>query len=443
MKLTKRFEQYLRQTCGVETDDRLLVAVSGGIDSVCLLFLLKEIQNDIAIIHCNFQLRGEESDEDEQFVSELGQKLTVPVFSKRFKTKVYAETHNLSIQEAAREIRYKYFENIRKANNFKYVAVAHNADDNIETFFINLIRGTGIKGITGIKPVNGNLVRPLLFAFRSEIEEYRQEKGISYRMDSSNLTDKYLRNQIRHHVIPLLMQINPSFKSTMIQNLSNFQNAEALYSHYIHLAKKDILSYSNYAALINIEKLLQYVSPKTLLFEILWPFGFTVDTIDNIFDSLKGISGKEFIGGEYKAVKDRKFMIVEKIAEEPTNNIYYIDKSTTSIENPLRLTIQHIKNENYKIKNDKNIAALDEDKLHYPLIIRRWNAGDYFQPLGMDNFKKVSDFFIDSKVPRTQKEKLWILGDGENIVWVIGMRLDNRYKITPETKNILEIRCEY
>lgn len=443
MSLIKRFEQYLRNVCHVSPSDSILVALSGGPDSMCLLHLLHTLRQPIAIVHCNFQLRGTESDEDEAFVSQLAEKWSLPLFVKKFDTLAYAHNHGKTIQEAARELRYSYFENIREVHGYHYVATAHHADDSIETFFVNLVRGTGLKGLTGIKPVNGKIIRPLLFAFRSEIEQYCTEYNIHFRTDSSNLTDKYLRNQLRHHIIPAFERLNPAFRITMLRNMANIQQAAKIYQHYIdHEIKKLPQQLPEDIMAISIEKIKQQPSPTLALLELLQPLGFSPDTCAEIYRTLESESGKEFFSTTHRIIKDREFLLIEPLEKNDIPNLFYIESYTQQITSPIRLTFKIFESSTYKIKNDRCIAAVDADKIVFPLLLRKWLKGDYFIPLGMKHFKKLSDFFIDLKLSRIQKEKVWILANGEEIVWIVGLRIDERYKVTPQTKHILEIRWE-
>jgi len=439
MNFQQRFEQYLSKECHVSPSDRILVTVSGGSDSMCLLHLLLQLRMDIAIVHCNFQLRGHESDEDENFVRQQAEKFSIPCFVKRFNTSEYAQTTGVSIQETARELRYAYFEHIRQTHRYHWVATAHHADDSIETFFINLIRGTGLKGITGIKPVNESVIRPLLFAFREEIEQYCNENQIPFRTDSSNLSDKYLRNYLRHHIIPALEQLNPAFRSTMLRNMANFQQAAKIYQHYVRHELHQMAQYQPDGMItFSINKITQQPSPALALLELLQPFGFSPDTCNEILRTLEGETGKEFFSTTHRLVRDRNQLVIAPLAEDQ-NVKFYIEKNSKTVTLPIQLNLMEYNASDYTIKDNPNIAALDADKITFPLLLRHWQKGDYFVPLGMKNFKKLSDFFIDLKLSRIQKDRAWILANGQDIVWIVGLRIDDRYKITPQTKNILEI----
>ncbi len=444
MNLIDFFENYLRRVCMVKKEDPILIAVSGGIDSVCLLHLLYQVQNNIAVAHCNFQLRSDESEEDEKFVKFLAEKLSIPYYSKKFKTIEYAQLYGISVQEAARELRYNFFENVSNLFNYKYIAIGHNADDNIETFFINLFRGCGIRGISGIKPINGKIIRPLLFVSREEIQNYVIKHNLDYREDSSNRSDKYLRNRIRHHLLPLMDKINASFRKTMQENILHFQQVETFYQHYIDKIKKEvIINQSQETITFSIEKIKQNIVPELLIYEIFFPLGFSSDTCKDIFHALDGESGKKFYSQSYVLIKDREFLhLKEKSFLNSTDVIYYINENTSSLAKPIHLVFRCYNANDYNILKKNNIAAIDADKLNFPLIIRKWQKGDYFMPLGMKNFKKLSDYFIDNKLSIFDKENVWILANGEEIVWVIGYRIDERYKITSQTQHVMEIVWE-
>ena len=442
MNFLQRFEQYLSKECRVSSSDRVLIAVSGGSDSMCLLHLLIQLRMDIAIVHCNFQLRGHESDEDENFVRQQAEKYSIPCFVKKFNTSEYAQITGVSIQEAARELRYAYFEQIRQTHRYQWVATAHHADDSIETFFINLIRGTGLKGITGIKPINQTLIRPLLFAFRNEIEQYCNENQIPFRTDSSNFSDKYLRNYLRHHIIPAFEQLNPAFRSTMLRNMANFQQAAKIYQHYVSHELNPIAQYQPDGLItLSIKKITEQPSPSLALLELLQPFGFSPDTCNEIFRTLEGETGKEFFSTTHRLVRDRDQLVIAKKTDDP-NVKFYIEKDVKTVTQPIHLNLMEYNASDYTIKDNPNIAALDADKIAFPLLLRHWQKGDYFIPLGMKNFKKLSDFFIDLKLSRIHKDRLWILANGQDIVWIVGLRIDDRYKLTPKTKRVLEIHWE-
>jgi len=439
MDLLSRFHKYLEEACHTSPNEKIIVAVSGGADSMCMLHLFIKSNIDIAIAHCNFQLRGEESDNEENFVKQVAEKYSIPVFIKKFKTTEYASLQKITIQEAARELRYRWFDNLSKIHSYDKIAIAHNADDSIETFFINILRGTGIQGLCGIKPENGNVIRPLLFAFRDEIEQYCKVQNIDYCTDSSNLTDKYLRNNIRHNIIPLFEKIKPDFRNIMLKNIDYLSQTFNIYENAIKDISKKILQSNDDYDTIDINTLLILPSSKTILFEILKKYGFSSNTCNEIYNCIFAESGKQFYSDTHRLIKDRTNFIISKNSQESEQK-YYISDITTVISEPLNLTFSIKDNANYEIPRVPNIAALDYEKLQFPLIIRKWQNGDYFQPLGMKYFKKLSDFFVDKKFSLIEKERTWILTSGSDIVWVINHRIDERFKITETTGKILEIK---
>jgi len=393
----------------------------------------------IAIAHCNFQLRGDESYGDELFVKNLAEEFDIPLFSTRFETKQIAESEGISIQMAARDLRYEWFEEIRDRYSYDYIGIAHNSDDVIETFFINLSRGSGIKGFTGIKPKTGNIIRPLLFASREKIVDFIHTNSYTYREDSSNSTTKYSRNLIRHEIIPMFEKINPRFKETMLENISRLRETECIFKGQVDIHTKNITHISNKKLFIDIEKLNHIELPKAFLYEILSPYGFSATQINDIFNSLNGVPGKQFFTLTHRLLKDRKELILEEM-RAINKNSYLIESKNSEIDKPIQLKIKKSeKDEQFNLIRNKNIASFDLDLIEFPLVLRKWQNGDYFMPLGMQNLKKVSDFFIDNKFSLLDKENTWILESGNKIMWIIGHRIDDRFKITGNTKNILQI----
>jgi tRNA(Ile)-lysidine synthase len=437
--MQSRFKNYISEKELLQPAVKVLVAVSGGIDSVCMLHLFHSLGTDAAIAHCNFKLRGEESDQDELFVKALAGKFKMPFHVMHFDTTGYAELQKISIQMAARELRYNWFENLRKLHGYFAVAVAHNADDAIETFFINLSRGTGIQGLTGIRPRNENIIRPLLFAYRSEIEEYCRIHNLEFREDSSNDSDKYIRNRFRHNIIPELLNINQNFKNSMTNNFSHLADAEKIYYCYIEgFTKEAVENKKDNTTTISIEKLKNGPAPKALLYEILKNYGFSSKTSSEIFDNIDGEPGSIYFSSSKRLVKDRQHLIITD-PEGIEGFDIYISSDITKLDYPVLLQFQFCPADNYKILDNNNIASIDADKLVFPLILRKWRSGDYFHPLGMKGIKKISDFFIDSKLSIADKENTWILTSAGEIVWIAGMRLDERYKVTPATKMVYQI----
>lgn len=437
--MIQRFIRYIQDNHIFNPTDTLLVGVSGGIDSVVLLDLLDKAGFPIAIAHCNFRLRSAESDGDERLVAELAKKYDVPHFATSFDTAAYAEDHKISIEMAARELRYEWFETIRSAHHCDYIAVAHHRDDQLETFFLNLSRGTGLTGLTGMRPVNGKIVRPLLFASREEIEKYRFENHLDFREDASNMSLDYQRNKIRHTLLPVMETLNPSFREGLIKTMGYLEDVAKICDWAIAQAWERVVLRKGNDFLISIAELRLLDPLPTYLFEFLKPYGFNNVVVGDIISALDGISGKQFISPTHRLVHDRVTLILSPITTGNKKH-YYLEEGLKELTSPVHLKIAITeKNEHFKIPRTPQVACIDRDRINFPLLIRRWQQGDYFKPLGMDGFKKVSDFFIDLKLSLPDKENVWIVANGEQVVWIIGHRIDDRYKITADTKHILRL----
>lgn len=441
MPLTTRLSQYISQNELFDQDDKLLVAVSGGIDSTTLLHLLAEGGYKVAIAHCNFGLRGEESDGDEALVRRLQSQYGIKGYYILFDTEKEAANAGESIQMAARRLRYNWFNQLCNEKGYRYIAIAHNADDVAETFFLNLARGTGLKGLTGIKPKTGRVVRPLLFATRQEIVEYANFCKIEHREDSTNAKDKYARNRIRLNVVPELKKINPGFNHTMLENISRLQMVEDLVTQEVNTFKQNAVTATPTAQHISIAKLLENKNSKLLLYEFLCFYGFNSSQLDAIFKSIEsGVSGSRFFGRDHILLRDRDELILYATNQEQTAGYYQIHTDTTSIDSPISLKLESIeKVPETTFSKLNSVAYLDYERLHFPLILRKWQNGDEFTPFGMKGRKKLSDFFIDQKMSIHEKENQWLLCSGNDVVWVVGRRSDDRYKVTEETQNILRI----
>jgi tRNA(Ile)-lysidine synthase len=437
--MQKEFQQFITANNLCSNKNQLLLGISGGIDSICMFHLFRQLEFQIGIAHCNFQLRESESDQDEEFVKNLAIQYDVPFFTIKFNTKEFAENEGISIQMAARDLRYDWFEEIRKEHNYDFITIAHNRDDVVETFLINLTRGSGIKGLTGIKPKSGNIIRPLLYASRNEITEYIEKQSFNYREDTSNKLVKYSRNLIRHEIIPLFEKINSGFRETVIDNISKLKDTETIYNTRIENTKNSILKIENQKILISLEKLNQLNPLSAYIYEILKPYGFSGTQSLDIIDSLEGISGKQFFSATHRLIKDRNDLIIEEI-QQIHNKTYYIDQDSENTASPinLKITKQEL-NDEFEITKSNYIGFFDLDKIEFPLILRKWKKGDYFMPLGMRNLKKLSDFFIDNKLSLIDKENTWILESCNKIIWIIGQRIDERFKISDKTTNILKI----
>lgn len=415
--------------------DRLLLAVSGGLDSMVMLHLFRACGFLVGVAHVNFQLRGAESEGDEQFVKNWCAVHNIPFFVQRFHTNNYAMEEKLSIQMAARALRYSWFEELLEKERFKYVATAHHLNDSLETVLINLARGTGIEGMTGIPVINGNRIRPLLFAAKSEIEDYAAEMGIAWREDSSNQTDDYQRNFIRHQIIPALKKINPALEDTFRDTVSKIRSELTILHHDLEDWKNE--NWKKEGEIIRIRKngLLPDEGPARL-WHCIKPFGFSYAQCEDIVRALFGQSGKQFLVSDYKLVVDRDFLVItpeKNILEEVVIEMKQEDAVLGSYQMLVKPAPELTPSSN------PDIATLDADKLNFPLIWRTWKPGDYFFPLGMTHRKKISDFLIDNKISVGEKDLVTVLEAGGEIVWVVGHRIDNRYKITPQTKNALSL----
>lgn len=414
---------------------KLILAISGGRDSVALAHLLHTLDYDFTMAHVNFKLRGEASDTDEAFVKNLANELNTPCLIKHFNTKHYAQEKGVSIQMAARDLRYDWFNALAQENNFGWILTAHHLDDALETFLINLTRGTGLKGLTGIPANNNNIIRPLLAFSRDEITNYCTENNISWREDQSNSETKYTRNKLRHDVIPVLKKMNPSLLQSFQKTLKQLQGSEKIVANTLENIKKntDFFNKKDENITLNIANWHALKNHKTLLFELLQPYGFT--DWDAIFQLMKTQSGRIIYSKNYRLIKDREQLILSKNVTCNTQKTS-IQENDTSIENML---LETVTTSSKNITKTLNEVLIDKDLLKFPLKVRNWKKGDYFYPLGMQGKKKISKFFKDEKLSLLEKEQTKLLISENNIVWVVGKRLDNRYKVTSKTKNILKI----
>jgi tRNA(Ile)-lysidine synthase len=423
-------------------DDHILLAVSGGIDSVVLATLFREAGFHFAIAHCNFGLRGPDSEEDAGFVANLAHQLKVPFHSRKFDTEKIAAARGISIQMAARDLRYDWFEKIRYETGCKFIGTAHHLDDQVETFLINLIRGTGIAGLHGIPVKNGSIIRPLMFAFRKDIEEYALQHHIAYRMDHSNDETKYLRNKIRHEVIPLLISINPEFTHGLTDSVRRIREFEQIGNRALADWCLDTTKYDGNDKYIEIEHLVNTSPAEPYVWSLLSPYGFNETQVSNLLGSLENEDKKVFFSATHRLVKARGRLVIsllEPNIRDLTVRINLFARKKT-ISNPLDLVFKRITDvEKYEIPATGETASLDFNKLHFPLTLRKWRQGDVFYPLGMRKKKKLSDFFIDQKFSLNKKEHTWLLCSGNDIAWIIGHRIDHRYRVTSVTAEILRI----
>ncbi|MDO6808189.1 tRNA lysidine(34) synthetase TilS [Zobellia galactanivorans] len=431
--MLEEFKKHIEDQFTELVDNRFLLACSGGVDSVVLLHLCARLNLDFAVAHCNFNLRGAESDADEGLVRDLAKKHKVKIYVTRFDTKSYSTQNKVSIQVAARELRYRWFSEIMDREGIKTLVTAHHADDSLETFLINLSRGTGIDGLTGIPVKSHNLSRPLLHFTTEWILSYARAESLVWREDASNADTKYLRNKIRHEIVPALKELNPAFLANF-QKTQNYLSQTALVlEQHISDLKSQLFEETAGVTRISVAKLLQLKPVSTYLYLLFKPYGFTEwNDVENL---LSAMSGKQIQSKDYRLVKDRDYLLL--VAKEaPDVNEYHIDEGDTVVSEPVSLKIEKV---GEYVKSDLNTLYIDKKALKYPLTIRKWKKGDYFYPLGMTGKKKLSKYFKDEKVDVVSKEAQWLLCSGDAIVWVIGRRADERFKVSEHTSDIIKI----
>lgn len=442
--LTEKILAYIIENKLFVSENSLLVAVSGGRDSVMLLDILVALGYQVGVAHCNFQLRGAESDEDEAFVRKLATQYQVPFFTTRFETTKYATEKGVSIQISARELRYAWFEKIMTEASYDFLVTAHHLNDNVETILHRWVRGTGIMGLQGIPQERKarKIVRPLLGIAQAEIAQYVQEKGMAWREDSSNAQDKYTRNLIRHQVVPVLQTINPNFEQTFLATLERIQGAAIFFQEGLETFKQQILEEKNKATYLQIAPLLAHSVGKVFLGEILQSYNFLYEKTHLIWQKmLENARGTLFLSASHSLVVDRAHLVIKSLSEMPTNSTRYeLAYGQTCLQTPhFRLDI-FISQNNHVEEQPKNIIEIDKDTLTFPLVMRKWKAGDFFLPLGMGGKKKkVSDFLNEQKVPRNLKADVWVLCAGETIVWVVGYRMAHPFRLTAQTKESLKL----
>ena len=437
----KEVKKYIANNQLFTSEDKILIATSGGRDSIVLAYLLKELNYSIGLAHCNFGLRGDDSDKDEQFVKDLAKSLSIPFYSVLFDTKKYSGENNLSIQMAARELRYDWLEKVREEDDYDYIATAHHKNDVAETMLINLTKGTGLAGLHGILNKNNLIVRPLLCLDRKEINQFVELNKISYREDQSNRETKYVRNSIRHDVIPSLEKINPSVVQTLNEEAEVFKGIEELVQDVINKLKQELFKLDGEYVYISLEDIKKLSPQKTYLYYLLSEFGVNASQVNDIVGMMDDISGKTITTEEYIILKDRDQLIVK-----PNDDQVKSEMVIHSVEDFDQLSVKFKwsfvdDTNNISFENNTKIAYLDYNKLSFPLVLRKWENGDEFYPLGMKGVKKISDFFIDNKLTLFEKKDAWILTSNDEIVWILPHRIDERFKISEDTKKAL--RLEY
>ncbi|HAH23930.1 MAG TPA: tRNA lysidine(34) synthetase TilS [Prolixibacteraceae bacterium] len=440
--MVEQFLKYIHQENLFHSSQRILLAVSGGADSMLMLHLFVNAGFPVAVAHCNFGLRGQESKEEEQFVVQYCDQHNLTCHIEHFNTLEFALQEGISIEMAARDLRYEWFNRLLDQHRYDYLATAHHQDDMIETLLINLSRGSGIKGLSGIQPKSRRIIRPMLFTNHTEITDYCHRLSIAYRTDSSNVETIYKRNLIRQQILPLLEKVNPAFRKNALKTIANLHETGQLFQQRMGEIKSAVYSEDEQGAMIHIEKLQQHTPLKTILFELIRPFGFQPEQIPDIIDSLARESGRKFLSNDYRLVKDREYLIIAPQAQKQ-DQLFYIEADCTKISFPIHLSIEKIeRSPDFKFSLLPHVVDLDLDQLIFPLILRHWHEGEYFQPLGMKGLKKLSDFFIDEKYSIPEKENAWVLSSGNQLVWLVGKRLDDRYKITSQTKKILRLKLK-
>lgn len=435
------FLKFIRENKLLTSNDKPLLAVSGGIDSMVMLHLFAAAKIPVGVAHCNFQLRGEDAVGDEKLVETMAQKYGFEFHTIRFDTKEYAATHGISIQMAARDLRYDWFKQVQKDYHYTLTATAHHGDDVVETFLLNMLRKTGIAGLHGIKAKAGDIIRPMLFTSKKEILEYAQRQNIAYREDVTNADDHYMRNFIRLRIIPAFQQLNPNFATVLQDSIRIISKQEMLYKEYVDTSLQSIAEKKGDSFSMEIKRLETLSFPELHLFEWLRPLGFNEMQVADLMKTLQSTEEKMFVSSSYTLLKTRTAIACFPIGTE--------EKACVVIQNPTPesfakagISIDMVENaKHFAFENNRNTAYFDMDTLQFPLHIRHWRAGDYFFPFGGKGKKKISDFFSENKLNSLEKQNIKLLCNrDEDIVWIMGFRSDNRYRVTSSTRKILVCR---
>ncbi|HEY6063924.1 MAG TPA: tRNA lysidine(34) synthetase TilS [Chitinophagaceae bacterium] len=444
MDLLQRFKENIRHLNLFSPKDKLLLAVSGGVDSVVLCELCKQSGYSFIIAHCNFQLRGEESERDEEFVKKLGTKYGVEVLVKKFDTEKYTTENKTSIQEAARDLRYGWFTELVRgresgvgSQSSKYLLTAHHRDDNAETMMMNFFRGTGLHGLTGMPVSTGHIRRPLLSFSKEELIVFAKENKLDFVEDSSNQSSKYSRNFFRNEIIPAISKVYPQVKENLQDNINRFKEIEKLYRYSVGELKKKICKQKGKEVHIPVKQLMAF-NNRALMYEIISSYGFNEKQVDEVIKLADSDSGKyiQSPAAIYRIIRHRHWFIISPVQSTEAENIIIEKEDKEIIFNGGKLRIGKTSNQQPATSNDT--ACLDLKEISFPLLLRKWKTGDYFYPLGMKKKKKLSRFFIDQKLSRTEKENVWVIESTRRIIWVAGYRIDERFKVTEKTKQVLQ-----
>lgn len=450
MNLLQRYQEFIKKENLFSPKDKLLLAVSGGVDSFVLCELCKQAGFDFTIVHCNFQLRGEESERDEEFVRKFGEKYKVEVKVKKFDTEKFAEENKMSIQEAARVLRYEWFDELirsqesgarsQKSQLRTHLLTAHHTNDNAETVLMNFCRGTGLHGLTGIPVSYGNIKRPLLCFTKDEMVQFAKENKLDFVEDSSNLSTKYTRNLFRHEIIRAISKVYPQVNENLNDNINRFKEIEKLYKLAVNDIKKKLVKEKGSEWHIPVKQLMGY-NNRALIYEIIADFGFNEKQIDEVIKLAESDSGKYIDSPtfNYRIIRHRHWFIISPV-NAVESEIIIIEEGISNLEFGIgQIKLEFVSNSQFPIPNSSNIACLDAKEINFPLILRKWKTGDYFYPLGMKKKKKLSRFFIDQKLSKTEKEKTWVIEMDKKIIWVVGKRIDERFKVTEKTTSVLMI----
>ncbi|GCC51734.1 tRNA lysidine(34) synthetase TilS [Chryseotalea sanaruensis] len=432
--MLKQFISHLSDKHNIQAPAKVLLAVSGGLDSMVMLELFHQSGFSVGIAHVNFELRGEESDGDEALVKNVCQQKNIPFFTTHFFTKDYANEKGISVQMAARELRYKWFESLAEEHNYEWIATAHHLNDSIETAVFNWTNAASLAGLCGIAAQHGKIIRPLLFARRKELEDFAKENSVIWREDSSNDSDVYKRNFIRHQIIPKLKELNPSLESSFMRGQRKLQGELSFLNHALQQWKNQFVSIQNDVVNIDKKGFNEIDAAAIILYKVAEPFGFNFDVCEEVLQALHEQSGKRFLSNSYQMIVDRSKLLISKQVDELDAVLIERDQTDAFLGNwhlKIRVGTKQVP------INDLNVAMLDFARLQFPLKWRQWQAGDTFYPLGMKGSKKVSDLLIDNKVSLVDKTKVTVLTSGEEIIWVVGHRLDERFKLSENTKETL------